>query len=374
MVALIRRFIRRLRRFGRLHRRSLFSLCATLIFFMAAELTVRALNLVGRPSRQAPGIAGEEEQSIIDDPQLFWRFRPSQDMEGDERIYRINALGLRDGEVTLPKPPGEYRILSLGESTTFGAGVSLEETYTKVAESLLRQAYPQVRTINAGIGAYTSFQCIKYLEIEGPRLQPDMVWLFSETNDGLACYIRNYRNVKHGSGYTDKELYDIRNRWSGMLNLLNHSDLYKLLRSLQTGQSLRSYRKHVAGRREELQAADEWRPRVPEKDRRENLERFVELSRELGATLVFLIPAYWNSKAEGEALLRRVAEKTGVPTINLPAALYASGRFPECWYSLEELGGHPNALGHRLMGEAIAAAIKPYLAQEITSFRQTDRR
>jgi len=369
MVSLIRRLPRRLRRFARRHQRSLFALSATLLFFLAAETAARLLNLVGRPESDAPGIAGEEEQSIVDDPQLFWRFRPSQDMEGDERIYRINALGLRDGEVTLPKPPGEYRILSLGESTTFGAGVALEETYTKVAEGSLRETYPELRTINAGVGAYTSFQCVKYLEIEGPKLQPDMVWLFSEANDGLACYIRNYRNVKHGSGYTDKELYDIRNRWSGMLSLLNRSDLYKLLRAMQTGRSLRSYRKHVAGRREELQEADLWRPRVPENDRRENLERFVELCRDMGATPVFLIPAYWASKTEGDVVMRKVAEKTGVLAVDLPGALHAGGRFADCWYSLEELGGHPNALGHRLMGEAIAAVLKPYLARELTSTR-----
>jgi lysophospholipase L1-like esterase len=352
------------KRFWRTRRREIFALAATLLFFFGAEALVRVANVVGRPPADTPGVAGELEQSIIDDPQLFWRFKPNQDMEGDERIYRINALGLRDDEVALPKPAGQFRILSLGESTSFGAGVALEETYTKVAERILRARFPElnIRTVNAGVGAYTSFQCVEYLELEGAKLQPDMVWLFSAANDGLASFIRNYKNLKHGFGYTDRELFELRNRHAGLLSLLNRSDLYKLLRRLQTGHTLASYGQNVAGREGDLKQQAVWRPRVPEIDRLVNLKRFVELSTQLRAEPIFLLPCYWNSEPDAPLPMRRLAKNTDTPLVDLPRAVHASGHFSESWYSLRELGGHPNAVGHRIMGEAVADALTPWFA------------
>jgi len=362
-MALSRR--KRLKQWARKHRRELFALSATVLFFALAEAGVRLANLVGRPAPGSPGVAESLETSIRDDPQLFWRFVPNQEMEGDGRFYHINSLSLRDGEITVPKPPGVYRILSLGESTSFGAGVALEETYTKVAGRLLREALPgmNIETINAGVGAYTSFQCVTYFEREGVKLQPDMVWLFSGANDGLASYMRNYANLKHGFAYTDKELFAMRNRFSGLLRLLNHSDLYKLLRALARGKALKSYGKNVAGQEGELKKHRVWKPRVPAADRRENLERYVRIAREHEITPVFLLPAYWTSPPDPDDVMRDVAKKTGTLMIDLPAALHTSGRFEQCWFSMDEVGGHPNAVGHRLMGETIAQAIIPRLQQ-----------
>jgi hypothetical protein len=47
---------------------------------------------------------------------------------------KINSYGLRDYEYLLNKPPGATRILALGDSVTFGFGVNLEDTYTKILE------------------------------------------------------------------------------------------------------------------------------------------------------------------------------------------------------------------------------------------------
>jgi len=87
----------------------------------------------------------------------------------------------------------------------------------------------------------------------------------------------------------------------------------------------------------------------------------VDLCRRIGAQPIFLLPVYWNSKPHPDDLVRQVAARTNTPMIDLPKALYESGKFSEAWYGLEELGGHPNALGHRLIGEAIAADLPSHL-------------
>ena len=50
-----------------------------------------------------------------------------------------NALGFRDHEFTQGRSPA-CRVLAIGDSFTFGWGVSLEESWPKVLETTLKQA------------------------------------------------------------------------------------------------------------------------------------------------------------------------------------------------------------------------------------------
>ena len=74
----------------------------------------------------------------VPDPDLFWRYRPNQSLIGSYPLegthqakpirVKTNAFGLRDRERTRSKPPGVFRILSLGESTTFGDKLEATES------------------------------------------------------------------------------------------------------------------------------------------------------------------------------------------------------------------------------------------------------
>ena len=55
----------------------------------------------------------------------------------------INSEGLRDREFPLEKPPGVYRVMMLGDSTTFGWGVRQEDTAAKFLEHKLNAALPR---------------------------------------------------------------------------------------------------------------------------------------------------------------------------------------------------------------------------------------
>lgn len=59
--------------------------------------------------------------------QLGWEWTPGYDaVESDHGVdYRmqISRQGLRNESVLLPKPPGTYRIIALGDSITEGPGV-----------------------------------------------------------------------------------------------------------------------------------------------------------------------------------------------------------------------------------------------------------
>ena len=55
---------------------------------------------------------------------------------GFERgVYvKINSQGLRDYDYPMEKAPAIFRIIILGDSVTFGTGVTMEETYAKRLE------------------------------------------------------------------------------------------------------------------------------------------------------------------------------------------------------------------------------------------------
>ena len=97
----------------------------------------------------------------------------------------INSLGLRDREYSLAKPPGTVRVLMLGDSLTFGWGVKVEDTPSKMIERKLNEGKnpPAYEVINAGVGNYNTVQEITYFLSKGRQLKPDVVVLNYFIND-----------------------------------------------------------------------------------------------------------------------------------------------------------------------------------------------
>ena len=150
----------------------------------------------------------------------------------DHRVVHINAQGTRGPEFPMEKPAGTFRILSLGDSRTFGWGLADEETYSRKVEQLLndygkgnseprtsntqnsttnthyapalspssgeKESRPQslvkagrMEIINAGVNAWSFPQMATYFREVGLKFRPDVVVLaeanlwtqFSDRND-----------------------------------------------------------------------------------------------------------------------------------------------------------------------------------------------
>ena len=97
----------------------------------------------------------------------------------------INALGLRDREISVARPAGTVRVLMLGDSVTFGWGVRIEDTPSKMVETRLNAGGGPVRyeVINAGVGNYNTVQEVTYFLERGHELAPDVVVLNYFIND-----------------------------------------------------------------------------------------------------------------------------------------------------------------------------------------------
>ena len=70
------------------------------------------------------------------DSLVYWTLRPNQTCytKINHKPVRVNSHGTRGREFSVEKPPNTFRIVSLGDSKTFGWGLSEEETYSGLVD------------------------------------------------------------------------------------------------------------------------------------------------------------------------------------------------------------------------------------------------
>jgi hypothetical protein len=87
---------------------------------------------------------------------------------------RVNSLGYRGPE---PAAGRRYRLLLLGTSFTFAAGVDDESSLARTLERTLGAAGRDVEVINCGGPGYGWAQVVDVADVECRRLDPDEVWV-----------------------------------------------------------------------------------------------------------------------------------------------------------------------------------------------------
>ena len=166
-----------------------YAACTVLCFLVAIEGGTRLLvmaDVLDAPQRSDLREKWRAEGWDVD-PVLGWQLRPeSTSMRGPARCV-TNSFGIRDHELPLRKPSGEYRMLSIGDSTALGFGVGERAAYAGALEELLRaETRRPVEVINAGVPGYTSAQALLYLEHRGLLFEPDAVIVQTNFNDRRA--------------------------------------------------------------------------------------------------------------------------------------------------------------------------------------------
>lgn len=116
------------------------------------------------------------------DADLGWRMRPNYKAEGVSHDVR----GFRSTRVNQLEP-GRIKILAIGDSFTYGYGVSDGETYPAYLAKL-----GHFEVTNAGVNGYGIDQAILMWEIEGKAFHPDLVILGYVVDD----FYRNALRVR----------------------------------------------------------------------------------------------------------------------------------------------------------------------------------
>lgn len=345
---------------------------APTLVLAGGEVVARYVLPAG-PENSLPGLSDSE----IADPDLLWRNRPESPDRGTDGP--INRLGFRGAEVPLEKPAGTFRILSLGESTSYGHGLPWRKTYARQLEDDLKaDGYP-VQVLNGGVRAWTTYQSVQYLLAQGDTLKPDLVLFYHEINDFLPTTVRGIEF--HGSGLTDAQVVQ-RTRHPGVLQrLVNRSRLFDSLRLGYSRWQVAALSMEMKGHRDRLSVIrfpyrDIRRPppgarrpwmdnkdpvvRVPDADRLKALRTLLEWTRQHHVTLVFLHPAYPVSKPH-QCLLTRLAVEHDVPMLDVEDVITdwttRTGQPRQAFFFPKDRF-HPNETGHHLIAKAIAELLE----------------
>lgn len=340
---------RRQRRRGRDPRRgglnqAAVSLVALSLALGAGEVASRAVIAAGFPSQYRP------------DPELYWYNRPNlRDFVGprDPVPKSTNSLGFRGTrEAPVDKPAGRLRVFVVGDSSTFGLGVRDAQTYSQVLErTLSRRLGQEVEVINSGCPGHTSFQGLTLLQRHGLPRRPDLV-IWAYNNDPCLDTAREKDRVAHDP------------RVVALQRLLYQSDLYLLLRrvvlDVAYGVRAEHYRKVYPSEQQG------WVRRIPFDDYRRYLRRFVQLSREAGAEILFVRMPLNRPETERQPIyltsfddryrdyLTRWCGQQGLPHVNFEERFnqpYDPDNF------LPRHLFHPSVRGHQMIGEGLAEAI-----------------
>jgi len=323
------------------------------------------------PPNALPGLL----DNMVADDGLLWRNLPGYAPEDD--LGPINSLGFRGREVSLEKPAGTMRILSLGESSTLGYRVRWDRTYSHLLEGELRSRGHQVQVLNAGVAAWTIVQSRRFLEAEIDRLDPDLVLVYHEVNDFLPTVWRP--TDQPGAGLTDREMIALNTRRVPLLRLVRSSRFLtwaslsyarmkarQVLGSQRNGKGVdlltdaplpyeRIRAQALSNRTDRFLWMDNPNElvRAPDADREASLRALVRLVRETGRRVVVFHPAYWVSVPH-RCLLNRVCEEEGVPVLEIERLIQQAARDGRTRrdYFLDQF--HPNDRGHAVLATGMA--------------------
>ncbi len=131
----------------------------------------------------------------------------------------FNSRGIRDREeLCEPKPPGQRRIVCIGDSFTFGWGVRIEDAWTRLVEGELRKADDGIRLVNCGAsGALYVDEYEVGLRERFVAFEPDAVLVTLCLNDLLpiTAMLSHDRPVERRAPLGSRLLQDLVLRFGG---------------------------------------------------------------------------------------------------------------------------------------------------------------
>jgi lysophospholipase L1-like esterase len=153
-------------------------------------------------------------------------FIPAPDF--DNGLNTHNSLGYRGEEFALPKPDGVFRIVALGGSTTYSAGVEdYRQSYPYLLQEKLRAAgYEQVEVINAGVFSYSSLENLMNFQLRVLDLDPDLVIVYEGVNEVATRMIWPYDRFRGDLSGFEKRLLSFDPPWWEQLTLVRAALIY----------------------------------------------------------------------------------------------------------------------------------------------------
>lgn len=260
-----------------------------------------------------------------------------------ELTLRAGGLALvwsRDLRTEAPQETADFRILAIGESTTFGLGVDPEESYPAVLGKLLgERTGKKVAVYNTGVPGQTSVSILRNLQQQLWKYRPDLVICLFGINDSNEAL--NDLSASRVFGFRVPDwIADL--RVYRLVCLIRDYVLYR--------PKLEDHGAWVFFDPEQRRANRDWIENfdyLP--DLESNYSEILSKIRTEGASPLMM--SYLNTPEEVLQSFERIAEKEGVDYLDLHL------EDPEGSELFQKDGFHPNAAGHLVMAERIAVEV-----------------
>lgn len=280
----------------------------------------------------------------------------------DGSWYAIDSRGMRGADWRPTYAENEYRVLAVGDSSTFGKGVLERDSWPRQFERVLRDSLGQaidVHVANAGVNGYAGSQYLEVLRRNAPEIKPQLVVMAFSLNDFPNVVERVDNAVWHSQeNLRAKVPADVR-------DALGRFALFRWMRSTY----------YEINRERDWQRAEELAGEVsmssPHQEKRfarakERMSGVVEEARKIGAhVLIVLLP--YESQVYLEAFekspverLRALCDELGVPFLELVEDFRAVARESQDPPRLFLRGDryHPTAEGYRIVAEGVFRAVR----------------
>jgi len=297
--------------------------------------------------------------------------------KGIKVFMKSNSEGFRTEEIAARKGENVYRIVLLGDSSTFGWGVNQDERFSRFLEDKLNSAQSSTRyeVINLGIPGYTTEHGVAAFDHYALKYSPDLVILSFGANDGKPIPQRAKKFLKNNPWIED------------LKEFLRNFSTYKLLRKvlLSYYNPFDQIRREATRRVASTQKEDPMEPFVSFQEYQRNLEYIIDAGRKRGIDIVLLALCCPRQYLD---LMAKVAQRKNVPMIDGMYVLIQSVqdiqqeiRYPDLARYYKNLYGeerlknrrllyvtndtcHPNIIGHKILAETLynrifAAKIQP---------------
>lgn len=289
-----------------------------------------------------------------------WSPRGGTSVVVDGKRVSFNSGGYRGRELSLPRAPGQTRVIVLGDSIAFGLDVSDEETFS----SLLDARDNGIEAGNLAVQGYGPDQSLLLLLNEGLRQNPDAVVLaFCLDNDFAEAVLP----VSLYDGRTPKPRFQlVGNRLALDDSSLRQSAWRRAQRWLSDYSQLFNRVSALSPRPEESAVA-RWRDRKHEalRDEEYALRLNVAIVRQMDAVcrergITFILAAFpnWFSYRSKPWLAKRFvesAEAEGITVVDMASRFVALGQ-PFGAVCLDGVG-HLSPLGHALASRILEGEI-----------------
>jgi lysophospholipase L1-like esterase len=349
------------------------SVVSALIFLLLIEIAAAIVN----KARIIVSERSDKNLSFVYDYDLLFYNEPLRTVHNKfhDRPVRCatNSYGFRaDAEIPDNRPDGEYRILCVGDSSTFGYTGDQAHTYPAQLQSILNARNNGGRSyyvINGGCAGFTSFQASRFMERWVPRLKPDLIVYSIGYNDSTLAPI------------ADKDADYHKDAMAWLRGAFCSSNTYSLINRIVV-LNIKLAGKHKAEQPTCI--------RVSLLDYESNLKRSVQIARDNDVAIIFcpitVVPPYMD-------VMSKVAKEYSVPVVQTEDSLWRAflaiydgateyhgvqldylGEINTSFLSYGEVGElrsalmrtksyvfddsiHPNPIGYRAIAEDLAAVI-----------------